>query len=55
MHFIANASLKKAVQAFLVRERRQVEKWIEVGREQSQLKAPPPSNVEQEPDGEVDE
>jgi len=55
MHFIANASLKKAVQAFLVRERRQVEKWIEVGREQSQLKAPPPSNVEQEPDGDLEE
>ncbi len=55
MHFIANASLKKAVQNFLTRERRQVEKWIEVGREQSQLKAPPPSNVEQEPDGELEE
>ncbi len=53
MHYIANAGLKKAVHAFLLRERRQVEKWIEVGREQSQLKAPPPSNVEQEPDGEL--
>ena len=37
-----------------VRERRQVENWIEVGREQSQLKAPPPSNVEEEPDGELE-
>jgi hypothetical protein len=54
MHFIANASLRKAVQAFLVRERRQDEKLIEVGHTQSQLKAPPPSNEEQEPEGEVE-
>jgi len=48
MHFIAHAGLRKAVHGFVVRERRQVEQWIEVGREHSQLKAPPPSNVEQE-------
>jgi uncharacterized protein len=52
MHFISHAGLRKAVESFLDRERRQVEKWIEVGREQSQLKAPPPSNVEQEPGSE---
>ncbi len=49
MHFIVHSGLRKAVHNFLVRERRQVERWIEAGREQSQLKAPPPSNVEQEP------
>jgi len=52
MHFIVHAGLRKAIQSFLVRERRQVEKWIEVGHEHSQLKAPPPSNLEPEPDGE---
>ena len=46
MHFITHPGLRKAVQSFLQREREQVEGWIEVGREQSQLKAPPPSNVE---------
>ncbi len=52
MHFIAHQGLRKAVHSFLVRERRQVQRWIEVGHEHSQLKAPPPSNVEQEPGGE---
>jgi uncharacterized protein len=47
-HYIAHPALKKAVQTFLNRERRQVKRWIEVGHAQSQLKAPPPSNVEQE-------
>jgi predicted N-acyltransferase len=54
MHFVAHAGLRKAVHSFLVRERRQVEKWIEVGRDHSQLKAPPPSNEEQEPGSEIE-
>jgi uncharacterized protein len=54
MHFISHAGLRKAVQSFLVRERRQVEKWIEVGHHHSQLKAPLPSNEEQEPGSEID-
>lgn len=53
MHFISHAGLRKAVHSFLLRERREVERWIEVGREQSQLKAPPPSNMEQEPGSEA--
>jgi len=54
MHFVVHAGLGKAVQSFLSRERQQVARWIEVGREHSQLKAPPPSNIEQEPGNEAE-
>ncbi len=48
MHFIEHGGLRKAIANFLGRERREVEHWITVGRDQGQLKAPPPSNVESE-------
>jgi predicted N-acyltransferase len=48
MHFVAHPGLRKAIDNFLSRERREVENWIQVGRDQGQLKAPPPSNVESE-------
>jgi len=48
MHFIAHSGLRKAIANFLVRERREVEAWIAVGRDRSQLKPVPPSNVEDE-------
>lgn len=48
MHFIEHGGLRKAIANFLARERREVEHWIEQGREHGQLKAPPPSNVEPE-------
>ncbi len=46
MHFIVHAGLRKAIANFLEREQREVEHWIAMGRERSQLKAPQPSNVE---------
>jgi hypothetical protein len=48
MHFIVHSGLRKAIANFLTRERRDVEAWIAEGREHSQLKAMPPSNVETE-------
>ncbi len=48
MHFIAHAGLRKAIASFLSRERREVEAWIAEGRDRSQLKPVPPSNVEAE-------
>ncbi|HJU10014.1 MAG TPA: GNAT family N-acetyltransferase [Candidatus Binataceae bacterium] len=48
MHFIAHAGLRKAIANFLVRERREVEAWIEEGHDRSQLKPVPPSNQEPE-------
>jgi predicted N-acyltransferase len=48
MHFVANTGLRKAIGNFLARERREVEAWIAEGHDRSQLKAPPPSNVESE-------
>jgi uncharacterized protein len=48
MHFIAHSGLRKAIANFLLRERREVEAWIAEGREHSQLKAVPPSNVDSE-------
>jgi predicted N-acyltransferase len=48
MHFVAHEGLRKAIDNFLLRERREVEHWISEGREHGQLKAPPPSNVETE-------
>jgi uncharacterized protein len=48
MHFIVHPALRKAIASFLVRERREVEGWIAEGRERSQLKPVPPSNVEGE-------
>ncbi len=50
MHFIAHPGLRKAVANFLARERREVEAWIALGHDHSQLKAPAPSNVEPEPE-----
>lgn len=47
-HFIAHAGLAKAVANYLGRERREIMAWIEEGRERSQLKPPPPSDVEAE-------
>jgi uncharacterized protein len=38
MHFIADARLRKAVANALSRERREVEQWIAIGRDRSQLK-----------------
>ena len=48
MHFVAHPGLRKAIGNFLARERREVEQWINEGRDRGQLKAPPPSNVETE-------
>lgn len=48
MHFLAHPGLSKAVADFVKRERREVINWIETGREHSQLKPPPPSDVEAE-------
>ncbi|MGH8012581.1 MAG: GNAT family N-acetyltransferase [Candidatus Binataceae bacterium] len=46
MHFIAHSSLRKAIGSFLSQERREIQEWIVEGRERSQLKAPPPSDIE---------
>ncbi len=46
-HYIAHAGLRKAVASFLKQERREVERWINAGKERSQLKPPPPSDEEQ--------
>jgi predicted N-acyltransferase len=48
MHFIAHSGLRKAIGNFLGRERREVQDWISVGRERSQLKPVPPSDMERE-------
>jgi predicted N-acyltransferase len=48
MHFVTHPGLRKAIASFLSRERREVEAWIAEGHDRSQLKAPPPSNVESE-------
>ncbi|MBF6559747.1 MAG: N-acetyltransferase [Candidatus Binataceae bacterium] len=48
MHYLAHAGLGKAVGNFLTHERREVRAWIAEGHERSQLKPPPPSNVESE-------
>jgi predicted N-acyltransferase len=45
-HLIAHPGLAKAVANYLKRERREVMAWIEEGRERSQLKPPPPTDVE---------
>lgn len=45
-HFIADPRFSKAVASYLKRERREIMAWIEEGRERSQLKPPPPSDVE---------
>lgn len=45
-HFIPHEGLRRAIGNFLVRERREVEAWIAEGRERSQLKPPPTSDVE---------
>jgi predicted N-acyltransferase len=47
-HFIAHPGLARAVAGYLKRERREIMAWIEEGRERSQLKPPPPSDVETE-------
>jgi predicted N-acyltransferase len=47
-HFIAHPALRKAIANSLVRERRNVKAWIADGNQRSQLKAPPPSNLEQQ-------
>jgi hypothetical protein len=49
MHYVAHPGLRAAVEKFLAAERREVARWIEVGRRQSQLKPIPPSNEEFEP------
>ncbi len=49
MHYVSHAGLRKAIASFLTRERREVEQWIQEGRDRGQLKAPPPSNTEPEP------
>jgi uncharacterized protein len=46
MHFIAHSGLRKAISSFLVRERREIEAWIALGHERSQLKSVPPSDAE---------
>jgi uncharacterized protein len=46
MHFIAHTGLRKAISSFLVRERREIEAWIALGHERSQLKSVPPSDAE---------
>lgn len=48
MHYLAHPGLSRAVGNFLAHERREVEAWIAEGRKHSQLKPPPPSNVESE-------
>ncbi len=48
MHFVSHEGLRKAIANFLTRESREVEQWISEGRDRGQLKAPPPSNTEQE-------
>jgi predicted N-acyltransferase len=48
MHYVAHPGLRTAVDRFLAAERREVERWIEVGRHQSQLKPMAPSNEEGE-------
>jgi uncharacterized protein len=47
-HFIAHPGLRKAVANSLARERREVDTWIAVGRDRSQLKAPAPSDEERQ-------
>jgi predicted N-acyltransferase len=51
MHFIVHPGLRDAVGKFVAREKREVERWIAAGHLSSQLKAPPPSNVEPGPAG----
>jgi predicted N-acyltransferase len=46
-HYIAHDGLRRAIGNFLISERREVEAWIAEGHERSQLKPPPPSNMEQ--------
>jgi uncharacterized protein len=46
VHFIAHPALRRAVANHLALERRDVESWIAEGRERSQLKPPPPSDIE---------
>jgi uncharacterized protein len=46
-HFIVHPGLRKAIANSVAHERREVEAWIAMGREHSQLKAPPPSDAEQ--------
>jgi hypothetical protein len=48
MHFIVHPGLRKAIDNFLARERREVQAWIAEGHERSQLKPPPPSNSEEQ-------
>jgi predicted N-acyltransferase len=47
-HFIAHPGLARAIANYLERERREIMAWIEEGRERSQLKPPPPSDIETE-------
>jgi len=46
-HFIADPRLRRAIAGFLTRERREVESWVAAGNLRSQLKAPPPADLEQ--------
>jgi len=48
IHYVSNPDLKRAIAGFLKRERHEVERWIVAGKERSQLKPPPPSDVEME-------
>jgi len=48
LHFVVHSGLRKAIANFLLRERQQVEAWITEGRERSQLKPVPPSNMDRE-------
>jgi predicted N-acyltransferase len=48
MHLITHQGLRKAVANFLTHERREVEAWITVGHNHSQLKAPAPSNADED-------
>jgi hypothetical protein len=47
-HLIVHPGLRKAIADFCKREAREVERWISVGSDRSQLKPPPPSDEEQE-------
>lgn len=44
LHFIRHEALRRAVERFVAHERREVQAWITLGRERSQLKAPPPAS-----------
>jgi uncharacterized protein len=47
-HYIADGRLRRAIAAFLKRERTEVERWISASRDHSQLKPSiPPSDEEQ--------